>query len=182
MKVLKWLVFAVFLFPHFVYAKTDMSTSELLELAESGDPGAQFRLSYRYLMDNEYPYNPEEGLKWLKLSAENGDRRAQHNLGSVYFEGHIVTKNIDEAIIWYTKAAQNGYSFSQYELIELYMDESPKEAYAWAYVLSRDDAAGWSKHGRELLEKINNKIDPEDVKSAEILGKKYYGLYAKGKQ
>ncbi len=178
MKPSKLIILGFLLFlPLYAHAKAKYSTVELIDMAESGDPDAQFKLGYRYLMDEEYSYNREEGLKWLKLSAENGNIFAQHNLGSIFFEGRIVEKDTDEATVWYTKAAESGFSFSQFLLITLLKDKKPKEAYAWAYVLSQDTNDGWREHGRTLVDEMEKSIDQNEISNFRLFAKDFYNIH-----
>ena len=87
---------------------------ELVRLAESGNPFAQFELACAI-------ENDEEKAQWMEKSAEQGYRVAQYHLGGMYQDGRGVTEDYEEAIKWYRKAAEQGYASAQNNLGLAYM-------------------------------------------------------------
>lgn len=65
-------------------------------------------------------FNPEEGLKWLTLSAMQGFDIAMYRLGKLYLQGDIIEKNIGEALRWLWEADAQDNSYAQYQLGKLY--------------------------------------------------------------
>lgn len=54
------------------------------------------------------PYDPNEGIKWIRKAAENGYSHAQLELGACYFTGRGVTQDIKTADFWIRKSANQG--------------------------------------------------------------------------
>ena len=89
---------------------------ELVRLAESGNPFAQFELACAIIE------NDEERAQWVEKSAVQGYRVAQYNLGLYYELGQGVTQDYEEALKWYRKAADQGYAAAQYSLGSMYQN------------------------------------------------------------
>lgn len=66
-------------------------------------------------------FNPEEGLRWLTLSAMQGYDIAMYRLGKLYLQGDIVEKNISEALRWLWEADAQDNPYAQYLLGKLYL-------------------------------------------------------------
>lgn len=58
-----------------------------------------------YLKDDDVFLNPQEGKRFLTMSAEQGNSRAQHILGSIYEFGFRTSKDQVEALAWFNIAA-----------------------------------------------------------------------------
>lgn len=66
-------------------------------------------------------FNPEEGLRWLTLSAMQGFDIAMYRLGKLYLHGDILEKNISEALRWLWEADAKDNPYAQYQLGKLYL-------------------------------------------------------------
>lgn len=66
-------------------------------------------------------FDPEEGLRWLTLSAMQGFDIAMYRLGKLYLQGDIIEKNIGEALRWLWEADAKGNPYAQYQLGKLYL-------------------------------------------------------------
>ncbi|HWU34888.1 MAG TPA: tetratricopeptide repeat protein [Methylovorus sp.] len=92
------------------------------ELAAAGDAKAQYNLGLMYARGDGVSENPQEAVKWYRLSAEQGFPEAQYALGVIYFSRDAgVTMDYDEAINWYRKAAEQGHVRSQLNLGIVYL-------------------------------------------------------------
>ena len=65
-------------------------------------------------------FDPEEGLRWLTLSAMQGFDIAMYRLGKLYLQGDVIDKNIGEALRWLWEADAQDNSYAQYQLGQLY--------------------------------------------------------------
>ena len=65
-------------------------------------------------------FDPEEGLRWLTLSAMQGFDIAMYRLGKLYLQGDVIDKNIGEALRWLWEADAQDNSYAQYQLGKLY--------------------------------------------------------------
>lgn len=87
----------------------------LVELAEGGQPEAQWELSSKYRWGNLVPINEEIANYWLERAAENGWGEAQHHL-AWYLEtgqyGYTVDRESSE--MWYRRAFQQEYPETLY--------------------------------------------------------------------
>ena len=66
-------------------------------------------------------FDPEEGIRWLTLSAMQGFDVAMYRLGKVYLQGELVEKNIGEALRWLWEADAKDNPYAQYQLGKLYL-------------------------------------------------------------
>ena len=103
---------------------------ELVRLAESGNPFAQFELADAIIE------NDEERAQWVEKSAVQGYRVAQYKLGLYYDLGQGVTQDYEEAVKWYRKAAEQGYARGQCNLGYMYeygkgVSQNYEEAVKW---------------------------------------------------
>lgn len=74
----------------------------LLDLAQSGDPDAQFFLGLKNYRSGQY----FDAYHFLLKSAEQNQTNAQFLLCEMYFSGTFVKKNREVAFSWCYKAAQ----------------------------------------------------------------------------
>lgn len=66
-------------------------------------------------------FDPEEGLRWLTLSAMQGFDIAMYRLGKLYLQGDDIEKNITEALRWLWEADAKDNPYAQYQLGKLYL-------------------------------------------------------------
>lgn len=98
--------------------KDDFTTALRLfrQLAEMGNPRAQFNLGFMYANGRGVPTDFAEAMKWYRLAADQGFAAAQHNLGIMYANGQNVATDHVEAVKWYRLAANQGFAKAQNEL------------------------------------------------------------------
>lgn len=96
--------------------------SDLVPLAEAGDPRAQYNLGVSYSFGNGIAKDPQKAFFWTLMAANNGDQRAKVNVASMYMEGKGTPRNIPEAVRWYEKAAQDGDVNADMSLAKIYRD------------------------------------------------------------
>ncbi len=66
-------------------------------------------------------FDPEEGIRWLTLSAMQGFDVAMYRLGKLYLQGELVEKNIGEALRWLWEADAKDNPYARYQLGKLYL-------------------------------------------------------------
>ena len=80
-----------------------------MELANTGDVEAQYRVGWMMHSGHTVTQNHIKGYKWIRKSAEQGNAKAQHSLGFIYLWGEGVPQNYKEAYIWFSLGVLNGY-------------------------------------------------------------------------
>lgn len=80
----------------------------LINLSESGDADAQFKLAMAYVNGKDLSKNPSKATYWFEKAAMQGHVIAQYNIGQSYEKGIGVQVNEYKAFYWYMKAAENG--------------------------------------------------------------------------
>lgn len=101
---------------------SEISFSELKQLAEDGDAIAQNKLAIRYKNGKGVRKNLKLAAEWFAKSAEQGNLAAQFNIGACYYIGRGVKKDYFKAVEWYSIAAERGDSWSQNDLANCYLD------------------------------------------------------------
>ena len=90
------------------------------ELANSGDPQAQFRLGMEYATGQAVPLNMAQALAWYRKAADKGVGEAEYNLAVAYHNGLGVTKDEAESLRWYLRAAEHGIPDAQFAVARAY--------------------------------------------------------------
>lgn len=98
---------------------------ELAQLAEDGDPHAQYFLGKLYRDGGLLIPDDEQTEKWFRRAAENGLDCAEYALGKLLQSEH----RMEEAAHWYDRAAAQGNEYAEYRLAKLYLTGSgvPKD-------------------------------------------------------
>jgi hypothetical protein len=80
----------------------------LRQLAEQGDPGAQFAVGTRYATGEDVKLDYGEAARWFTLAAEHGNVAAQSVMAAYYEIGTGVPKDLQKAYFWAILAQANG--------------------------------------------------------------------------
>lgn len=88
---------------------------------DPNDMLCQYIRGREYLNIESEDFDPEEGIRWLTLSAMQGFDVAMYRLGKVYLQGELVEKNIGEALRWLWEADAKDNPYAQYQLGKLYL-------------------------------------------------------------
>jgi hypothetical protein len=83
------------------------------ELADQGDPSAQYTLGTRYATGEDVAQDYATAARWFQRAAEQGLVVAQDTLGNYYFAGRGVSRNINEAYYWSVLAELGGSEASR---------------------------------------------------------------------
>jgi TPR repeat protein len=96
--------------------------SVMAELAEGGDPDAQYEIATMLNNGSGVEKNAETAVEWYRRAADQGHAEAQYQLGNMHLTGEGVFKDDVWAISWHRKAAEQGHKQAQADLTEIYND------------------------------------------------------------
>lgn len=82
---------------------------EYLELAEAGNPKAQYNIGVLYDLGNGVEQDRAEAAIWYRKAADQGHEKAQFNLGFLYANGDGVTQELVLAYKWLELADISGH-------------------------------------------------------------------------
>jgi TPR repeat protein len=110
-----------------------MNKSELLLIAEQGNPQAQYELGLYFVTPNEGEIDVDKAFFWFSKSANQGFADAQYRLGNFY---ETIKSDITNAILWYKAAAEQGHIEAQSTLGYCFecghgVEENAIEAVKW---------------------------------------------------
>jgi len=108
--------------------------SQILGLAEKGNPEAQYHAGMMYHNGMGVRKNPAKAFEWFRKSAAGKAPLAEYKLGRFYDgqgEG-IVKQDPAKALEHKLKAAKAGYMLAQHDVAALYMEQKNNaEAFKW---------------------------------------------------
>ncbi len=131
-------------------AVADVTLTNLMERAASGDALAQYRLGSAYsLGEGGMERDDELAVYWWRKAAAQGSALAQNELGTAYAEGAGVEKDPREAVYWLTQAAEQGLAVAQANLATMYrhgggVRKNDRRA-AELYRRAADQGLGWAQ-------------------------------------
>lgn len=99
---------------------SDRSPEVLIQLAEKGDPQAQFDLGVTYYYGRGVPKDYEKASHWFQKAADQGNAAAQYALGRMYYYGRGMRQDLGTASTWFQKSADKGYGDAQFALGVMY--------------------------------------------------------------
>lgn len=100
---------------------TSESTTKRNPWTDPNDMHCQYIRGRDLLNIESEDFDPEEGIRWLTLSAMQGFDVAMYRLGKLYLQGEIIEKNIGEALRWLWEADAKDNPYAQYQLGKLYL-------------------------------------------------------------
>jgi hypothetical protein len=118
------------------------------EMAEQGDPAAQFALGTRYAIGEEVRQNDSEAARWFSKAAEQGHTEAEAILGMYYMLGRGVPQDADKAYFWSFLAEAGGDQGSKYRVKVLSSRMSPNRIRA-----AQEQADAWFRQRQSLAAK-----------------------------
>jgi len=115
-----------------------LTPAELRQLAESGDPDAQWQLGVLYHDGDLVPKDDQLAVEWFQRAADQGYVRAQSTLGAYYWAGRGVPQDFIKAYFWSQLALAQGdeNSKSRLEGLAAQMTQSQVSA-------ARQQAEAW---------------------------------------
>jgi len=111
------------------------------ELAQGGDPEAQFRLGFIYASEETADSFAFAGL-WYQKAADQGHALAQFNLGVMYWRGQGFRRDRHRAKFWISRAAEAGDPAAQY-MLGMTQNRTSLDETATLAVESRIEAYKW---------------------------------------
>jgi len=93
--------------------------ASLRQVAERGDPAAQFALGARYATGEDVKQDYSEAVHWFALAADQGHILAQATLGAYYWAGRGVAPDLTKAYFWSALAQAGGDQASKYRVAVL---------------------------------------------------------------
>ncbi len=111
-------------------------------LAEQGNADAQCILGKMHWLGEGVLKDPDQAVKWFKLSAAQGNADAQFYLGSFYLLPH---RDIPEGIKWLRLSAEQGHKDAQWLLGKAYLQgdkdlpRDPVQAEMWLFLAAKDN-------------------------------------------
>ncbi len=138
------------------------------ELAESGDPKAQFELGMSYRNGQAGTPDPAKAYSWLQKSAQQNYADAQYVLGTLHLAGHGVLQSFPAAFEWFEKAAQQNHAEAQFNLGRMYrrgygVETSHVKAYMWFNLA----AAQGHDRAREARDNLLPLMTPDQIRAAQ---------------
>jgi hypothetical protein len=118
------------------------------EMAEQGDPAAQFALGTRYAIGEEVQQDDGEAAGWFSKAAQQGHTEAQAILGVYYMLGRGVPQDLDKAYFWSILAQDGGDAGGEYRVKILTSRMTPSRIRA-----AQDQANAWLRQRQALAAK-----------------------------
>ena len=120
------------------------------QMAEEGDPAAQFALGTRYAIGEEVRQDDSEAARWFSAAAQQGHTEAQAILGGYYILGRGVAQDAEKAYFWSILAQRGGDQGSTYRLKVLSSRMTPSQIRA-----AQEQANAWFRQRQALAAKPN---------------------------
>ena len=147
------------------------SLSEWQQLAEQGQPVAQYNLGIIYEYGRGVGQSDAEAVKWYRKASVQGVSVAQYRLGIMYDNGWGVPPSDTAAVKWYREAAEQGNPFAQHDLAFMYaagtgVAQDFVRAYMWLNVAVASGNSLMVKHLNSIADKLNSTQVEEAQKMA----------------
>ncbi|NHX34116.1 sel1 repeat family protein, partial [Escherichia coli] len=85
-------------------ATQEPSIEQITQLAQKGDPKAQFQLGERYFKGLGVSQDSKAAAEWFIKAGNQGNSDAQFRLGTMFVNGFGVRRDYDKAMLWYEQA------------------------------------------------------------------------------
>ncbi|MEA2116003.1 MAG: tetratricopeptide repeat protein [Thermodesulfobacteriota bacterium] len=138
----------------------DQLFTDTLQLAEQGDPEAQFSMALLYDTGSRDEQNPEQAVYWFKKAAHAGVAGACLYLGMKYEFGAGVSQNRKKAYHWYEQAALQGWPQAAFMLGSLYLRSGPADQVrgcAWLGIAAEQEYPGAEQIRQQACSNLNGK-------------------------
>ena len=141
------------------------------ELAERGDPAAQFNLGLMYERGKGVEQSYEKALEYYLKAAEQGNASAQFSLGSLYQYGEGVEQSFDKAAEYYRLAADQGDADAWHNLGLLYLRgegvEKSAEQAAECFRLAAEQGVPEAQYNLAVMHQSGEGVEKSDEKALE---------------
>jgi uncharacterized protein len=161
-----------------VVTPTSPRLPELLELAKTNDPYAEFELAKMYGKGNGVAKSPQEEQKWLELAARHGNVQAQYEYGIALRDGNGTVQNYEEARKWLQLAAEGTSGPAQLALGMMYrtglgIPIDNVKAYVWLNVAAAQGVAGATAARDTVLPRLT----PTELQDAQAEARRLSTIY-----
>lgn len=112
--------------------------TDLRQLAEQGNPEAQWQLGARYHNGEGVPKDDVQAMLWFQRAADQGNVMAQATLGAYYWAGRGVPQDLTKAYFWSAVAFAQGDENSRGRLEGLTSQMTREQVFA-----ARQQAEAW---------------------------------------
>ena len=124
---------------------------EFQQLADRGDPGAEFMLGAMHFYGKGVPRDDAAAAIWFHKAALKGDPNAQLAFGSLHIRGLGVRQDLVKAYMWLTVSADHGVPGLQQQAAAL-REEASRLMQPDEVERARRLAAGWRPQRSGLLQ------------------------------
>ena len=132
----------------------DKAVEELKQIADQGDPHAQYLMGLLYRDGGLLVPDAEQAKRWLELSARKLPD-AQYALGKLYLSDDPDIHDPAKGLYWLQQAADNGNEYAAYRLGKEYLTgENISKNAAQAAMYLRQSAAQANPYAQYLLGKL----------------------------
>jgi TPR repeat protein len=100
---------------------------QLRQLADHGDPPAQYALGVHYAFGDGVRQNYAEAVRWFSRAADEGHVTSQATLGAYYMVGRGVTVDLSKAYFWAYLASVGGDTGSKLRVEKLSSQIPPSQ-------------------------------------------------------
>ena len=150
-----------------------------IQLAEKGDPEAQFKMAVSYYNGNSTHKNYKLAKEWYEKAAKQGHEKAQFNLGIMYESGKYINQDYKEAFKWFRRSAEQGNAMGQYNLSVLYykglgIEKDYVKAYNWCNLSLAEDENNSS--AKDLLNILEENMNPTEIEKAQALSSQNFKI------
>jgi hypothetical protein len=138
------------------------------EMAEQGDPKAQFEVGMSLRDRPSSPRDLALAYEWLEKSARQGYADAQYVLGAMYVAGKGTLQSFPLAVEWLERAAQQNHAEAQFNLGRMYkrghgVEMNNVKAYMWFNLA----AAQGHERAREARDSLLPLLNAEQIRAAQ---------------
>ncbi|MFQ5972472.1 MAG: hypothetical protein ACE5Q3_09065 [Alphaproteobacteria bacterium] len=140
---------------------------EFRDLAEKGDPNAQFDLALLYEQGLGVPTDPTAAARWYQAAAAQGHTDAQNSLGYMYSKGLGVAQDYIEAAKWFRASARQGNAAGQANLgYSYFAGQGVPKDFAQSYVWFSLAAAQGIERAATARDDLERMMSPQELVNA----------------
>ena len=140
-------------------AGPEESYEQALELAESGDSAAMYRLAVMYYDGRQPDKDKKQALRWFRESAKAEYVPAMLQMMRFYNDGELVKQNYQLSMSWVKKAAATGEPEGQFALADAYIyGTAGKQDVEAGLAILEDRAANGDEKAQQMMERVRREM------------------------
>ena len=140
-------------------AGPEESYEQALELAESGDSAAMYRLAVMYYDGRQPDKDKKQALRWFRESAKAEYVPAMLQMMRFYNDGELVKQNYQLSMSWVKKAAATGEPEGQFALADAYIyGTAGKQDVEAGLAILEDRAANGDEKAQQMIERVRREM------------------------